>query len=88
MEHFTTQTVEPCIFDPIRHSRGDDDQLVSVGAYRTVAYQPLTGKEIWRVSYGGRLLERASSCLRPWPGVHRYRVSGTGAHGRSSRRHR
>ena len=31
---------------------GDDDQLVSVGAYRTVAYQPLTGKEIWRVSYG------------------------------------
>ena len=31
---------------------GDDDQLVSVGAYRTVAYEPLTGKEIWRVSYG------------------------------------
>lgn len=31
---------------------GDDDQLVSVGAYRTVAYQPLTGKEIWRASYG------------------------------------
>jgi outer membrane protein assembly factor BamB len=31
---------------------GDEDQLVSVGAYRTVAYEPLTGKEIWRVSYG------------------------------------
>jgi outer membrane protein assembly factor BamB len=31
---------------------GDDDQVVSVGAYRTVAYEPLTGKEIWRVSYG------------------------------------
>jgi outer membrane protein assembly factor BamB len=30
---------------------GADDQLVSVGAYRTVAYEPLTGKEIWRVSY-------------------------------------
>jgi outer membrane protein assembly factor BamB len=31
---------------------GEEDQLVSVGAYRTVAYEPLTGKEIWRVSYG------------------------------------
>ena len=28
------------------------DQLVSVGAHRTMAYDPLTGKEIWRVSYG------------------------------------
>ena len=24
---------------------------VSVGAYRAAAYDPLTGKEIWRVSY-------------------------------------
>ena len=31
---------------------GDEDQVVSVGAFRTVAYEPLTGKEIWRVSYG------------------------------------
>jgi outer membrane protein assembly factor BamB len=31
---------------------GEDDQVVSVGAYRTAAYEPLTGKEIWRVSYG------------------------------------
>ncbi len=31
---------------------GDEDQLVSVGAFRTVAYEPLTGNEIWRVSYG------------------------------------
>jgi outer membrane protein assembly factor BamB len=31
---------------------GDEDQIVSVGAYRTVAYEPLTGKEVWRVSYG------------------------------------
>ena len=30
---------------------GDRDQLVSVGAYRAAAYDPLTGKEIWRVSY-------------------------------------
>ncbi len=30
---------------------GDRDQLVSVGAYRTAAYDPATGREIWRVSY-------------------------------------
>jgi outer membrane protein assembly factor BamB len=31
---------------------GDRDQVVSVGAYRATAYDPETGKEIWRVSYG------------------------------------
>jgi outer membrane protein assembly factor BamB len=30
---------------------GDRDQVVSVGAYRAVAYDPRSGKEIWRVSY-------------------------------------
>src|SRR4030095_16211066 len=30
---------------------GDRDQLVSVGAYRAAAYDPQSGKEIWRVSY-------------------------------------
>jgi outer membrane protein assembly factor BamB len=30
---------------------GDRDQLVSVGAYRATAYDPRSGKEIWRVSY-------------------------------------
>ncbi len=30
----------------------EEDQVVSVGAFRAVAYEPLTGKEIWRVSYG------------------------------------
>jgi outer membrane protein assembly factor BamB len=30
---------------------GDQDQLVSVGAFRVRAYDPLTGKEIWRVRY-------------------------------------
>ena len=30
---------------------GERDQLVSPGAYRAAAYDPLTGKEIWRVSY-------------------------------------
>jgi len=32
-------------------SVGGRDQLVSVGAYRAVAYDPATGKEIWMVRY-------------------------------------
>lgn len=28
------------------------DQLVSIGAYRAAAYDPMTGREIWRVRYG------------------------------------
>jgi outer membrane protein assembly factor BamB len=28
------------------------DQIVSIGAYRATAYEPRTGQEIWRVSYG------------------------------------
>jgi outer membrane protein assembly factor BamB len=28
------------------------DQILSVGAYRAAAYDPETGKEIWRVGYG------------------------------------
>ena len=30
---------------------GDRDQLISVGAHWTYAYDPLTGKELWRVNY-------------------------------------
>jgi outer membrane protein assembly factor BamB len=30
---------------------GTQEQLVSVGAYRAVAYEPATGREIWRVRY-------------------------------------
>ena len=30
---------------------GDRDEVVSVGAYRTMAYDPQSGKEIWRVEY-------------------------------------
>jgi len=30
---------------------GDRDQLVSVGAYRAAAYDPASGREIWRVGY-------------------------------------
>jgi outer membrane protein assembly factor BamB len=30
---------------------GDRDQVVSVGAYRAAAYDPQSGREIWRVAY-------------------------------------
>ena len=30
---------------------GEQDQLISVGAFRVRAYEPLTGREIWRVRY-------------------------------------
>jgi outer membrane protein assembly factor BamB len=30
---------------------GDEDQLISVGAYMAYAYDPITGREIWRVGY-------------------------------------
>ena len=31
---------------------GERDQLLSVGAFRATAYDPQSGKEIWRVGYG------------------------------------
>jgi outer membrane protein assembly factor BamB len=36
---------------PLAIRVGDRDEVVSVGAYRAAAYDPLSGKEIWRVSY-------------------------------------
>lgn len=37
---------------PLVITVGDRDEVVSVGAYRAAAYDPMTGQEIWRVSYG------------------------------------
>jgi outer membrane protein assembly factor BamB len=37
---------------PLAIRVGDRDQIVSIGAFRAAAYEPATGKEIWRVSYG------------------------------------
>jgi len=37
---------------PLVIRTGDRDAVISVGAFRTAAYDPATGKEIWRVSYG------------------------------------
>ena len=36
---------------PLVFRAGDRDQLISPGAYRAVSYDPLTGREIWRVGY-------------------------------------
>lgn len=36
---------------PLAIRVGESDQIVSVGAHHTGAYDPQTGKEIWRVSY-------------------------------------
>ena len=64
---------------------GDRDQLISVGAFRARAYDPLTGKEIWRVRYD----EGFSNVPRPVFAhglvLHRHRVSAAGAAGGSSR---
>ena len=37
---------------PLAIRVGDRDQIVSIGAFRAAAYDPATGKEIWRVWYG------------------------------------
>lgn len=36
---------------PLVIRTGSQDQVVSVGAFRVTAYEPRTGKEIWRVEY-------------------------------------
>jgi outer membrane protein assembly factor BamB len=36
---------------PLIIRAGDREQVISVGAYRAVSYDPANGKEIWRVSY-------------------------------------
>jgi len=36
---------------PLAIRVGERDQIVSIGAYRATAYDPESGKEIWRVSY-------------------------------------
>jgi outer membrane protein assembly factor BamB len=37
---------------PLVVRAGERDQLISVGAFRAAAYDPVSGKEIWRVGYG------------------------------------
>jgi len=46
------QPADQAYSTPLVIRAGDRDELVSVGAYRATAYDPMTGREIWRVSYG------------------------------------
>jgi outer membrane protein assembly factor BamB len=46
------QPVAQAYSTPLVVTAGGRDQLVSVGAYRAAAYDPSTGRELWRVSYG------------------------------------
>lgn len=46
------QPVSQAYTTPLVIRVGERDELVSVGAFRTVAYDPQSGKEIWRVRYG------------------------------------
>ena len=52
MEDVAAEARRSGVFPPLVITVGQQDQLVSVGAYRAAAYEPLTGQEIWRVSYG------------------------------------
>jgi outer membrane protein assembly factor BamB len=45
------QPADQAYSTPIVIRVGDRDQIVSVGAYRTAAYDPQSGREIWRVGY-------------------------------------
>ena len=45
------QPADQAYTTPLAIRVGDRDQIVSVGAYRATAYEPQSGKEIWRVSY-------------------------------------
>ena len=67
---------------------GERDQVISVGAFRVGAYDPATGKEIWRASYA----DGFSNVPRPVYG-HGLVYVATGlpaanAHRRAARRHR
>ncbi len=65
---------------------GDQDQLVSVGAYRAAAYDPANGKEIWRVELRRRLLERPAPGVWRRTGLHRHRLPAAHAAGGANRR--
>jgi outer membrane protein assembly factor BamB len=46
------QPADQAYSTPLIVTVGDRDELVSAGAHRAAAYDPGTGKEIWRVGYG------------------------------------
>jgi outer membrane protein assembly factor BamB len=48
---FRRQPADQAYSTPLPIRVGERDQIVSVGAFRTAAYDPDSGKELWRVSY-------------------------------------
>ena len=54
----------------------DREQVISVGAYRAAAYDPATGREIWRVSYPVRFPDGFSNVMRPVYGAGLLFISG------------
>lgn len=46
------QPVSQAYTTPLVIRAGERDELISVGAFRTVAYDPLSGKALWHVGYG------------------------------------
>jgi outer membrane protein assembly factor BamB len=46
------QPADQAYSTPLVIRAGDHDYVISVGAYRAEAYDPATGKDIWRVRYG------------------------------------
>jgi len=61
---------------PLVIRTGDRDELISVGAYRAAAYDPATGREIWRVSYPVRFPDGFSNIMRPVYGAGLLFISG------------
>ncbi len=55
---------------------GDREEVISVGAYRAVAYDPANGREIWRVSYPVRFPDGFSNVMRPVSGAGLLFISG------------
>lgn len=61
---------------PLVIRTGDRDELISVGAYRATAYDPATGREIWRVGYPVRFPDGFSNIMRPVYGAGLLFISG------------
>ena len=61
---------------PLVIRSGDRDEVISVGAYRATAYDPTTGREIWRVSYPVRFPDGFSNVMRPVYGAGLLFISG------------
>jgi outer membrane protein assembly factor BamB len=49
---FRRQPFDQAYSTPLVIRVGDRDQIVSAGAFRAAAYDPETGRELWRVGYG------------------------------------